>query len=90
MIIKKPILNRMGFSILITTLAVQTKPVMIIPFLIIVQLYLITRFAVKGSFRFSDSYNFKYLLITAVIPIAGYFIAMYLITRAEDQLIEED
>jgi len=59
-------------------------PESIIYFLILLQVYLVIRFAVKCSFRFTDAYQFKYILIAAFVPFAGYFIAINLVKRKAD------
>lgn len=58
-------------------------------FLILFQFYLVTRFSVQGSFKFSGAYKTKYLIITAFVPFAGYFIAINLVKRKQAELDAE-
>jgi len=58
-------------------------PQSVIYFLIILHIYLNARFAVQCSFKFSGVYHFKYFIITALVPIAGYFIAVGLVKRKQ-------
>jgi len=48
---------------------------------IVIYFYLAARFAVQCMFKFAGVYEFKYFLIVALIPFAGYFIAVNLLNK---------
>jgi hypothetical protein len=43
--------------------------------------YSVTRFAVQCVFKYAGVYQLKYFLIVALIPFAGYFIAVNLLNK---------
>jgi len=43
--------------------------------------FLVVRFAVQCSFKYADVYHFKYFLLVALLPFAGYFIGINLLNR---------
>ncbi len=45
-------------------------------YLILIQFYFTTRYAVKAACGLAPEYSFLKLLMVAFIPVAGYFMAM--------------
>lgn len=58
---------------------------MLVPTLFIVHFYLCVRFAVRASFKYSSVYSFSYMVLVALLPIAGYFIAESKLNRRLEQ-----